>query len=56
MKKTHGCKCACHRQSKRRNSGSKRYMRGGWGGSTPSLVSYDENKDDNQPHILNKIK
>ena len=29
MKKTHGCKCACHRQSKRRNSGSKRYMRGG---------------------------
>ena len=30
MKKTHGRRYACHRQSKRRrNSGSKRYMRGG---------------------------
>lgn len=27
MKKT--CKCACHRQHKRRNHISKRYMRGG---------------------------
>ncbi len=30
MRKTRGCRCACHRQTKRRrNMGSKRYMRGG---------------------------